>query len=102
MIVITAFISPYLSERQRVRTMAKETPFHEIYIRADIQTCEERDPKGLYAQARKGEIAEFTGISAPYEEPVEADLTIDTQDLSPGDSIKMLVDYIRAQVAVSD
>jgi bifunctional enzyme CysN/CysC len=102
MIVITAFISPYLSERQRVRTMAKETPFHEIYIRADIQTCEERDPKGLYARARKGEIAEFTGISAPYEEPVEADLTIDTQDLSPDDSIEMLVDYIRAQVAVSD
>ena len=68
-LVVTAFISPYRADRDRVRVLAPEM-FHEIHVDADLSTCEQRDPKGLYKKARKGEIAEFTGISAPYEPPV--------------------------------
>jgi bifunctional enzyme CysN/CysC len=65
MIVITAFISPYRADRQRARDAAKDG-FHEIYVAADVETCERRDPKGLYKRARSGELREFTGVSAPY------------------------------------
>ncbi|MDX1581756.1 MAG: adenylyl-sulfate kinase, partial [Alphaproteobacteria bacterium] len=68
MLSITSFISPYRSDRDRAREAAGEG-FHEIYIHADLETCEERDPKGLYKKARAGEIKDFTGISAPYEPP---------------------------------
>src|SRR6187401_2820607 len=70
-VVITAFISPYQADRQKARTIACEAgvDFYEIYVKADVATCEERDPKGLYKKARAGQIAEFTGISAPYEAP---------------------------------
>ena len=68
MIAITAFISPYRADRQRRAARAGDI-FHEIYVQADVATCEKRDPKGLYKKARSGEIAEFTGVSAPYEEP---------------------------------
>ena len=76
-IVITAFISPYRSDRERARIAARNG-FHEIYIEADLETCEARDPKGLYKRARSGEITEFTGITAPYEAPDKPDLVIDT------------------------
>ena len=77
MLCITAFISPYRTDRDRARAAAKDA-FHEIYIRADLATCEARDPKGLYRRARLGEIAEFTGITAPYEPPEEPELIVDT------------------------
>ena len=70
-IVITAFISPYRADRERVRAIAPDV-FHEIYVDADLKTCETRDPKGLYKKARQGEIHEFTGVSAPYEPPSQA------------------------------
>jgi len=76
-IVITAFISPYRADRERARAAAGDS-FHEIYIEADLETCEARDPKGLYKRARSGDIAEFTGITAPYEAPDHPDLVIDT------------------------
>jgi bifunctional enzyme CysN/CysC len=95
MIVITAFISPYGSERGRARQMAPDGAFHEIYIKADVATCEARDPKGLYARARKGEIPDFTGISAPYEEPEHPDLILDTKTLSVEDSIATFVAFCR-------
>ena len=96
MIVITAFISPYRADRQRARDAAKDG-FHEIYVAADVETCERRDPKGLYKRARKGEIAEFTGISAPYEAPEAAELTVDTRSLSVEQSLEVLLDYINRQ-----
>ena len=77
MIVITAFISPYRADRDRVRRIAPDL-FHEIHVAADLATCERRDPKGLYAKARAGQIPEFTGISAPYEAPEAPDLVVDT------------------------
>jgi adenylylsulfate kinase len=77
-IVMTAFISPYRQDRDRVREILQPGEFVEVYVEADLDTCEERDPKGLYKKARNGEIKEFTGISAPYEEPNNPELIINT------------------------
>lgn len=97
-ICITAFISPYRADRERAR-MAAPDAFHEIYIKADLATCEARDPKGLYQKARAGEIADFTGISAPYEPPVSPALTVDTSTMSIEDCVHQIVDYVEAQIA---
>ncbi len=92
-VAITAFISPYRSDRTRARGAAGDR-FHEIHVKADLATCESRDPKGLYAKARAGEIKEFTGVSAPYEAPENADLVIDTSKLSVDESLSELVRYV--------
>jgi bifunctional enzyme CysN/CysC len=93
LIVITAFISPYRSDRDRAR-QAAGSAFHEIYIEADLATCERRDPKGLYKRARKGEIGEFTGISAPYEPPDAPDLVVDTATLTVDECVARILDHI--------
>jgi len=95
MIAITAFISPYRSDRQRARAAAHES-FHEIYIKADLAACESRDPKGLYLRARKGEIPEFTGISAPYEPPEAPNLVVDTQLLSVDECVASVIEYVES------
>ena len=92
-IVVTAFISPYRSDRHRARAAAKDG-FHEIYIKASLETCEKRDPKGLYRRARSGEIAEFTGITAPYETPESPELTIETDRLTIEESVAAVLEYV--------
>lgn len=92
-IVVTAFISPYRSDRDRARAAAGEH-FHEIHIDADVATCESRDPKGLYKKARAGEIKDFTGISAPYEAPDAAELKVDTSDLTVDESVARVSTYV--------
>jgi len=92
-IVVTAFISPYRTDRQRARAAAG-SGFHEIHIKASLETCEKRDPKGLYRRARTGEIAEFTGVTAPYEMPESAELTIDTDRLSIEQSVAKVLEYV--------
>ncbi len=92
-IVVTAFISPYRSDRQRARAAAGDG-FHEIHIKASLETCEKRDPKGLYRRARSGEIAEFTGVTAPYEAPEAAELTIETDSLSVEQSVAAVLAYV--------
>ncbi len=92
-IVISAFISPYKKDRDRARAASPES-FHCVYIRADVKDCEKRDPKGLYKKARAGEIKDFTGVSAPYEEPENADLVIDTTNHDIEQSLAMLLDYV--------
>lgn len=84
-ITFTSFISPYRADRDGVRAThdAAELPFLEVYVKAPVEVCEKRDPKGLYAKARAGQIPEFTGISAPYEEPQAAELVLDTSELGP-------------------
>ena len=96
-IVISSFISPYREDRRRVRSMAPDA-FHNIYIKASVEACEKRDVKGLYKKARSGEIKEFTGISAPYEEPLNADLVIDTEALSIEESVRALVKYVEHEL----
>jgi adenylylsulfate kinase len=78
LITITAFISPYAKDRNFCRELAGEGRFLEIYVKASLETCEKRDPKGMYKKARTGEIKEFTGINAPYEEPENPELITDT------------------------
>jgi adenylylsulfate kinase len=78
LIVIASFISPYQRDRDALREAVGPEQFSEIHVATPLAECERRDPKGLYAKARRGEIAEFTGISAPYEEPASPELRIDT------------------------
>lgn len=96
LLCIVAAISPYAAARNAVRARIGSS-FHEIFIAASPDVCESRDPKGLYARARRGEIAEFTGVSAPYEPPASPDLVLDTASLPPAASIATLVEYVRVQ-----
>lgn len=98
-ICISAFISPYQADRDMARRAAGEH-FHEVYIKADVETCERRDPKGLYKKARRGEIADFTGISAPYEPPEKPELVIPTDKLTPVEGLTLLADYVTARLNV--
>lgn len=82
LIVLVAFISPYARDRRRAREAAGARRFLEVFVDADLATCQQRDPKGLYEKARAGEIQDFTGISAPYEPPASADLLLPTGRLS--------------------
>ena len=92
-IVICSFISPYRDDRRQVRAIAPDS-FHNIYIKASVEACERRDTKGLYKQAREGKIAEFTGISAPYEVPVNPDQVVDTEAHSIEECVAQLVHYV--------
>ena len=96
LVVITAFISPYRSDRARARK-ATGDQYHEIYVKADLATCESRDPKGLYAKARAGEITDFTGISAPYEAPDAPELEVDTMALDVDAGVESIVEYVRGR-----
>ena len=88
LIVITAFISPYAEDRERAREIIGTQRFIETHLAADLPTCEQRDPKGLYAKARAGQLAEFTGVSAPYEPPVNPELSLDTANQSIEDCLE--------------
>ena len=98
-VVITAFISPYRADRDRIRAIDPEI-FHEIHIDADLATCESRDPKGLYAKARRGEIEDFTGISAPYEPPVSPELVVNTANHSVEECLVQLDRYVSNILAI--
>jgi adenylyl-sulfate kinase len=91
MICITAFISPYRSDRDLARGIAPPGKFLEVYLNAPLKVCEQRDPKGLYAKARLGEIKEFTGISAPYEIPLKPELELHTDQCSVGECISLIL-----------
>ena len=95
-IVIVALISPYQSERNKARSIRPEI-FREIFIKASIKECMKRDTKGLYLKAKKGEIKNFTGITAPYEEPLNPDLTLDTTNSSIDKNASELEDFITKQ-----
>jgi len=93
-IAMTSFISPYRSDRDGVRELLAPGDFVEVHVAASVETCESRDVKGLYQKARKGEIPEFTGISAPYEEPLRPELVLDTNRQSVEESVAGLVAYL--------
>ncbi len=95
--VMTAFISPFRKDRQIARELVAPGDFIEIYCKASLETCEERDPKGLYKKARAGEIPEFTGISSPYEEPENPELVIDTGTKTIDDCVSEIVGYLKQQ-----
>jgi adenylylsulfate kinase len=91
---LTAFISPYRSDRDRVRGLMGAGDFIEVYVDCPIEECERRDVKGLYAKARAGKIPEFTGISAPYEAPEKAEIVLRTAELSEDQSVAVVLDYL--------
>jgi adenylylsulfate kinase len=91
---VTAFISPYRADRDRVRATMKPGDFIEVFIDCDIDECEKRDPKGLYKKARAGQIPEFTGISAPYEAPEKPELVIKNTRQSPEESLNDMLSYL--------
>ena len=95
-VALTSFISPYRADRATARELHKSRsiPFIEIYVHVPLSVAESRDPKGLYAKARKGEIKEFTGISAPYEEPENAEIVIKSGEKSVEEEVVQIVKYL--------
>ena len=94
LIVITAFISPFRSEREMARSLFQSGEYKEIFISTPLKIAEQRDPKGLYKKARSGEIPNFTGINSPYEKPIKPELTIDTSKTSVAQSVKKILGII--------
>lgn len=95
-VVLTPLISPYAEDRNAVRQMVKQDEFIEIYVKCSIEDCEKRDPKGLYKRARKGEITNMTGISAPYEEPEKPDIIIETNRYSIEECTDLIIGFLQA------
>ena len=93
-ITIAAFVSPYREDRKNVRKLLGHGEFVEIYVKCSLEVCETRDTKGLYKKARAGEVKDFTGISAPYEEPLNPELTIDSSKLSVEESTREILNYL--------
>jgi len=98
---ILAFISPYRKARDFGRSIQGENDFIEVYVKVPLEVAEERDPKGLYKKARSGEIPSFTGISAPYEEPLSPELVIETAKNSPEECASMIIDVLREKGIIS-
>jgi len=98
-VTMTSFISPYRKDRDLVRQLheAGQLPFIEIHVNTPIETCEQRDPKGLYKKARAGQLKNFTGIDDPYEAPQQAEVTLDATSTSPQQAAALLLDYLHEQ-----
>lgn len=94
LITLTAFISPYREDRDHVREILEDGEFIEVYAKASVEACEQRDPKQLYKKARAGEIKNFTGIDAPYEAPEHAEIVIDTETTSVEEAVQQILEYL--------
>lgn len=100
-ITATAFISPYLADRDKVRALMGQGGFIEVYVNASLETCEARDPKGLYKKARAGEIKSFTGISDPYEAPVNPELVLDANTKGIDELSNEVIAYLKSSGYIS-
>ena len=96
-VVLTAFVSPFRADRDRVRALVPEGDFIEVHCAANLAACETRDTKGLYAKARAGVIKDFTGISSPYEEPEQPELRVETGSQSLDDCVNQVITYLQEQ-----
>ncbi len=96
-IVISAFISPYREDRAQARALNDPGRFFEVYCKCSLETCEERDPKGLYRRARKGEVGDFTGVSAPYEEPETPEIVVETDRHSLDECVDQILDFLEKE-----
>ena len=95
LIVLSAFISPFTSDRRLVRNLFPAGEFIEVFMDTPLDTCEERDPKGLYQKARAGEIKHFTGITSPYEAPERPEVRLDTSAMTVEQCVESLIEYLR-------
>lgn len=100
LIVLTAFVSPFRSDRDKARSLVQSADFIEIHCAADLEVCESRDPKGLYAKARAGQIKDFTGISSPYEAPEAAELRVATGLQSLEESVAQVIAYLEQEAII--
>jgi len=100
LITTTAFISPYRKDRDFARQLLGEGRFVEIFVKASVDTCEKRDPKGLYQKAKKGEVKEFTGVSAPYEEPLRPEIILDADTMTIEAEVEMVLDYLKEKQVI--
>jgi adenylyl-sulfate kinase len=100
--IISAFISPFTAQRQMVRNMLDKSEFIEIYTKCPLDVCESRDPKGLYKKSRNGEIADFTGVSSPFEAPAVPEITVDTDDLSEDACVEQIMQYLTQNGYIND
>ena len=98
LVTIAAFVSPYKKDRENIRSIVKDVNFVEIFINTSLEECERRDVKGLYQKARRGEIKNMTGISAPYEAPENPDIEIKTEEETIQQSVICIVDYIKPKL----
>lgn len=94
-VVLTAFISPFRNDREGVRELLEGNEFVEVYVKCSLEACEARDPKGLYEKARQGIIKDFTGISSPYEEPVNPEIVIDSEKNSIEECVEQIVQFLK-------
>jgi adenylylsulfate kinase len=94
LIAMTAFISPYKEDRNNARKLLKEGEFIEVFVKCPLSECEKRDPKGIYKKARSGEIKEFTGISAPYEDPENPEMVLETDKANLEECIETILNYL--------
>ena len=96
LIVLTAFISPFKTDRNFARSLLEQGEFIEVFVDAPLSVCEQRDPKGLYKKARRGEIEKFTGIDSDYQSPTKAEITINTEIHSAAECVEIIIDYLTA------
>lgn len=101
-LVVSAFISPYRSDRDRIRGRLAEGEFVEVFVDTPLEVCEARDPKGLYKKARAGEIQNFTGLDAPYEPPEKPEVHLRTAELTVDEAATQVVRYLEAQGLLGD
>jgi len=100
-IVIAAFISPYREDREQARALNEPGRFFEVYCKCSLETCEDRDPKGLYKRARKGEVKAFTGVSAPYQEPENPEIIIETDEQSLDECVLKILGFLEREGVLS-
>jgi adenylylsulfate kinase len=100
-IVITAFISPFREDRATVRSLVSEGDFVEVFVDCPLEVCEQRDVKGLYAKARKGEIPNFTGISSPFEQPVQPEIHVHSDNATLEECVNSIYSFIQDKIEIS-
>ena len=101
-VTLAAFVSPYIKDRENIKEVVGEENIIEIYINTSLEECERRDVKGLYKKARLGEIKNMTGLTAPYESPVNPDLEIITDNLTIEESVKNILDFILTKLTLKN
>ncbi len=94
LITLAAFISPYREDRMQIRKLLGKGQYIEVFVKCPFSECEKRDPKGVYKKAKAGEIQQFTGLSAPYEEPENPEIILDTDKLSVDECVKVIFNYL--------
>jgi len=101
LIVLSAFISPFQSDREQVKQIVGKEKYFEVFVDTPLEICEQRDVKGLYSKARRGELKEFTGIDSPYEKPETPDMHIRTAETSISDAVSQLINAIKPNIALA-